>query len=234
MATNIGWCWAGGLPELLVLEPERIKTPKIVNKEYNKRGIIDCPSYQGFYSNMFVLKSPIAFDVEPQDGTVRITSKEVEEQELHSLFVVHRPEEMYDTKKPMFQLNLNYLFVADEPCLMEILPPFMHDDKFPGEVVGGSFNIHSWIRTISWGFVFNSTRTKLSIKRGDPLCYIKFTTPNLTNKVSLDECILTDELKRELDRKRFLTNFKKGGIINLMSRALKLRPKKLIKKEPRI
>jgi hypothetical protein len=126
------------------------------------------------------------------------------------------------------------LFVADEPCLMEILPPFMHDDKFPGEVVGGSFNIHSWIRTISWGFVFNSTRTKLSIKRGDPLCYIKFTTPNLTNKVSLDECILTDELKRELDRKRFLTNFKKGGIINLMSRALKLRPKKLIKKEPRI
>jgi hypothetical protein len=117
---------------------------------------------------------------------------------------------------------------------MEILPPFMHDDKFPGEVVGGSFNIHSWIRTISWGFVFNSTRTKLSIKRGDPLCYIKFTTPNLTNKVSLDECILTDELKRELDRKRFLTNFKKGGIINLMSRALKLRPKKLIKKEPRI
>ena len=77
MATNIGWCWAGGLPELLVLEPERIKTPKIVNKEYNKRGIIDCPSYQGFYSNMFVLKSPIAFDVEPQDGTVRILLKKL-------------------------------------------------------------------------------------------------------------------------------------------------------------
>lgn len=141
---------------------------------------------------------------------------------------------MHDVKKPLFQFNLNYLFVADEPCLMEILPPFMHNENLPGEVVGGAFNIHKWIRTISWGFIFAKTSSKLSIKRGDTLCYIKFTTPNLTNKVGLEECILTQELIGELDRKRFLTNFKKGGIINLMNRALKLRPKKLIKRMPTI
>ena len=110
----------------------------------------------------------------------------------------------------------------------------MHNENLPGEVVGGAFNIHKWIRTISWGFIFAKTSSKLSIKRGDTLCYIKFTTPNLTNKVGLEECILTQELIDELDRKRFLTNFKKGGIINLMNRALKLRPRKLIKRRPKL
>jgi|TARA_R110002074_G_scaffold299697_1_gene471171 hypothetical protein len=234
MTTNLGWCWAGAIPDLLVIEPERFKTPKVVNKNYSKRGIIDCPSYQGFYNNLFLLKSPVSFDAEVKDGIVVITSKEVDEHQLHNLFTIHPKEDMHDVKKPLFQFNLNYLFVADEPCLMEILPPFMHNENLPGEVVGGAFNIHKWIRTISWGFIFAKTSSKLSIKRGDTLCYIKFTTPNLTNKVGLEECILTQELIGELDRKRFLTNFKKGGIINLMNRALKLRPKKLIKRMPTI
>ena len=46
--------------------------------------------------------------------------------------------------------------------------------------------------------------------------------------------MLTDELIRELDKKRYLTQFKKGGIISLMKRALKLRPKKLIKIKPKL
>ena len=146
---NIGWCWTGSIPELLVVEPERFKTPKIVNKDYNKRGVIDCPSYQGFYSNLFLLKSPVSFTATPKDGAVEISSDEVDTQQLQNLVTLHQPNEMYDTSKPMFQFNLNYLFVADDPCLMEILPPFMHMDKFPGEVIGGSYNIHSWIRSIS-------------------------------------------------------------------------------------
>ena len=32
MTADIGWCWTGTVPELLVIEPERFKTPKIVNK----------------------------------------------------------------------------------------------------------------------------------------------------------------------------------------------------------
>ncbi len=234
MAAKIGWCWTGTIPNLLVIEPERFKTPKVKNKEYNKRGVIDCPSYQGFYNNIFLLKSPVSFTAIPKEGGVDIESTEVSTHQLQSIVTLHQPEEMYDINKPMFQFNLNYLFVADEPCLMEILPPFMHKDKFPGEVIGGSFNIHSWVRSCSWGFVFNDTKKKLEIKRGDPLCYVKFTTPDLTSKVNLTECILTDDIIHELDKKRHLTDFKKGGIINLMTRALKLRPKKLIRLKPKL
>ena len=176
----------------------------------------------------------VAVDAERDVVNVMVSSDEVDTQQLQNLVTLHQPNEMYDTKKPMFQFNLNYLFIADDPCLMEILPPFMHMDKFPGEVIGGSYNIHSWIRSISWGFVFANTKNKLVIKRGDPLCYVKFTTPKLNSFVQLKECILTDDIIKELDRKRFLTQFKKGGIINLMSRALKLRPKKLIKIKPKL
>lgn len=234
MTAKIGWCWTGSIPELLVVEPERFKTPKVVNKEYNKRGVIDCPSYQGFYNNLFLLKSPVSFSAEPSEGAVNISSDEVDTHQLQNLVTLHQPQEMYDTKKPMFQFNLNYLFVADEPCLMEILPPFMHDDKIPGEVIGGSYNIHSWVRSISWGFVFENLDSQLVIKRGDPLCYVKFTTPKLTESIKLDECELTEDIINELNRKRHLTEFKKGGIINLMNRALKLRPKKLIKLKPKL
>ena len=228
MATDIGWCWIGIIPELLVIEPERFKTPKVVNKEYNKKGIADCPAYQGFYNNIFILKSPVSFTAIPLEGRVEIDSPEIDEPELQNLFIIHHPNEMYDIKKPMFQFNLHYCFVADEPCLMEMLPPFMHMESFPGQVTGGSWNIHSWIRSASWGFVFNDTKKKLEIKRGDPLCYVKFTTPELTANINLTECILTDNIKRELDRKRCLHLFKRGGLIKLMSRALTLRPKKLI------
>ena len=78
---NIGWCWTGSIPELLVVEPERFKTPKIVNKDYNKRGVIDCPSYQGFYSNLFLLKSPVSFTATPKEGAVDISSDEVDTQQ---------------------------------------------------------------------------------------------------------------------------------------------------------
>tara|TARA_B100000683_G_scaffold82664_1_gene81561 strand:- start:20376 stop:21080 length:705 start_codon:yes stop_codon:yes gene_type:complete len=234
MTTKLGWCWTGTIPDLLVLEPERFKTPKIVNKSYNKRGVIDCPSYQGFYNNLFILKSPVSFNAIPKEGGVDIESDEVDTHQLQGLVTLHQPDEMYDVNKPMFQFNLNYLFVADQPCLMEILPPFLKPNKFPGEVIGGSYNIHSWVRSISWGFVFNNTDKKLSIKRGDPLCYVKFTPNNLKTNVTLQECELTEDLIKELDKKRYLTQFKKGGIINLMSRALKLRPKKLLKFKPKL
>ena len=234
MTTKLGWCWVGTVPELLVIEPERFKTPKVVNKEYNKRGVIDCPSYQGFYNNLFVLKSPISFRAIPDAGSVSIESDEVDTQHLQSMVQLHQPQEMFDIERPMFQLKLNYLFLADEPCLMEVLPPFMHNEKFPGEVIGGSFNIHSWVRSMSWGFVFENLDSQLIINRGDPLCYVKFTTPKLTDKIHLGECVLTEDIIKELDKKRFLTEFKKGGIIKLMNRALKLRPKKLIKYLPKI
>ena len=234
MTTNIGWCWTGTIPELLVIEPERLKTPKVENKQYNKRGVIDCPSFQSFYNNLFVLKSPVSFTAVPKEGGVDIESDEVDTNQLQGLVTLHQPEELYDVEKPMFQFNLNYLFVADEPVLMEILPPFLLPSQWPGEVIGGSFNIHSWIRSISWGFVFHNTHDKLHIRRGDPLCYVKFTPSNLKTNIKLQECMLTDELIRELDKKRYLTQFKKGGIISLMKRALKLRPKKLIKIKPRL
>ena len=99
MTTNIGWCWTGTIPELLVIEPERLKTPKVENKQYNKRGVIDCPSYQSFYNNLFVLKSPVSFTAVPKEGGVDIESDEVDTNQLQGLVTLHQPEEMYDVEK---------------------------------------------------------------------------------------------------------------------------------------
>lgn len=227
--TTVGWCWTGPIPELLILEPEKLPKLTVKNKDYNKRGVIDCPSFASWYNSYYVLKSPVNFTATSTKDGIEINSDEVDTQHLQSLVTFHNNNDMYDLNKPMFQFNLRYLFIADEPCLMEITPPFLHRNNYKDGVVGGSFNIHSWVRSISWGYVFNEIGETLEIKRGDPLCYVKFTTPKLTENVKLVECELTPEVIKELERKDYLTQFKKGGIINLMSRALKLRPKKLIK-----
>ena len=92
MTTNIGWCWTGTIPELLVIEPERLKTPKVENKQYNKRGVIDCPSYQSFYNNLFVLKSPVSFTAVPKEGGVDIESDELDTNQK-DILLANSPEE---------------------------------------------------------------------------------------------------------------------------------------------
>ena len=229
---KVGWCWTGAIPELLVMEPEKLNKIKVTNKNYSNRGVIDCPSFTSWFNSYYVLKSPINFKASSTDKGIEITSDEVDTHQLQNLITVHPEEDCYDTNKQMFQFSLKYLFVADSPCLMEITPPFMHNAKWNNNVIGGSFDIQKWIRSISWGFVFDKIGDSINIKRGDPLCYVKFTTPKLTEPIKLVETEFTPEIIRELERKDHLTQFKKGGIINLMNRALKLRPKRLIKEIP--
>ena len=40
---KVGWCWTGAIPELLVMEPEKLNKIKVTNKNYSNRGVIDCP-----------------------------------------------------------------------------------------------------------------------------------------------------------------------------------------------
>lgn len=228
MATKVGWTWIGDIPDIMVLEPEKFKFPEITNPDYNKRGVTECPSYRQYFNNLYVLRSPIQFKIHARPGEVGVFQNEnvIKPPFYPKAFIYHEPNEMYNLDNPIFQVRLDYLFAADEDCTLELLPPFMHRNNWPGQMTPGTFNIHKWIRNISWGFVWEDLSKPLEIKEGDPLAYVRFTTPK-NNNVKLVEMQFTDELKKRTLNTGQVSSWSKG-VFKFMENSLRRRPKKLI------
>ncbi len=227
---QIGWCYPdNNLHDYIIYPPERYVDNYNAWRGYNKQGYMHCPSYQNFFSNTYVIKSPIQFTATSSKGEVKVESNQVDDHEMNRIVSYHSSNDMHDRDKPFFQMAFKYLFIADQPTLMDIMPPFNH--SYPGQIIGGSFNIHSWVRNVSWGFQFNRTNDILKVERGDPLMYIRFTNSELKNNIKLVKCKLTEDIFKELDRKRDLGKFVKGKKFNFIATALKLRKQRLVYEE---
>lgn len=221
---TVGWCWHSPIPDILVHDPERYKFPEVTNFNYNKKGLTECPAHRHYFNNLYVLRSPLNFNLRAREGWSGPLEEEndINPSLYNQAFTFHKQEEMYNLENPIIQFNLGYLFVSDEDCSIELIPPFMHNNNWPGQMTPGSFNIHKWIRPISWGFVWNNIEDTLSIKEGDPLCYVKF-----NRNVDLKEIELTDDIKNRTYNTGNITSWTKGAF-KYMNRSLLRRPKRLI------
>ena len=228
MSVKVGWTWIGDVPDIMVYEPEKFQFPEITNPNYNKRGVTECPSYRQYFNNLYVLRSPIQFTLHARAGEVGIFENEnvIKPQLYPQAFIYHDPKEMFDLEKPIFQVRLDYLFAADEDCTIEMIPPFMHKTNWPGQMTPGNFNIHKWIRNISWGFIWEDLSKPLIIKEGDPLAYVRFTTPKSDN-IKLVEMEFTDDLKNRCKNTGQVSAWTRG-VFKFMDKSLRRRPKKLI------
>ena len=79
-------------------------------------------------------------------------------------------------------LNDYYITLfADKPTMLEFTPPYMHSSKLYG--FAGRYDIHSWLRPLS--FVLETTEP-VSIKKGEPLAYVRFITDHRIKIVYVD------------------------------------------------
>ena len=170
---NIGWFINEEKPwlDLLVDAPEPLNIHKKTNANYRY-----CPASAHFFSNTFVIKSPY-------DLHLRWDGKEVtlvESSFMSNLFkdvVTRMPKEKWDNlETPIFQINIDQGFVADEDTWLEATMPHMDSKsrKLPGRMIPGTFDIYSWQRHISYAFEWLNTKEDFIIQKGDPLIYIKF------------------------------------------------------------
>tara|TARA_R110002012_G_scaffold276868_1_gene463944 strand:- start:464 stop:1186 length:723 start_codon:yes stop_codon:yes gene_type:complete len=136
-----------------------------------------CPAFKEKYKNTFVIKAFKDYYLEyiPQkDKSFKITSSDKSEEEFYNSFML---------RDPLIKLGtlqwLNYYY-SDTSLEMETFPAYHFNTEFNQKTnfLDGQFNINKWFRPIDLTFSLRPQYNSLSIKRGDPLFYIRFKTKN--------------------------------------------------------
>lgn len=174
--------------KMAYLEPEPVIPYIINNRECENNGhYTKCPAFLDYYKNTYVLYSPVDLTIEYNSQTKIINTKP-QGQDFFDKFVVYRGHEIGENDPFLMSLNFYHIFVADKDCMIEQLPNTFHNDCVSSKIkiISGTFDISKWHRPIVFAFEINDTSKPLVIKRGDPLCYIRF-IPKDGKKINLIE-----------------------------------------------
>lgn len=152
-----------------------------------------CPSFVDYCKNTFVITAP--FDMEltiDRNNQVLNTSFS---QNLYDAFVENRG--FMQSSHFTVTLPPSYIFYSDETVVMESMPCFLqHGQHLDGlHLVPGTFDISKWIRPVDFTIQISEHKNKISLKKGDPLFYVRFRTPN-NEKVELERVEYTEELDK--------------------------------------
>jgi len=178
--------------ELLLMEPEPV-LPRIIKDRVNSpdNSFIHCPAFRDYYRNVYVIRSPVDIKL-IYDKETDFLSVSPQSQNFYDNYFVHRGDQISESSAPLFSFCVKYLFIANKDCMMEQIPVSMHDNNHLNNMrlISGTFNIHRWFRPVE--FAFEMLTPEVSIKRGDPLFYVRF-IPTDGTKVELVADICTAE-----------------------------------------
>lgn len=147
-----------------------------------------CPAVLSLVKNTYVLRSPydLTIHIDAQNNSIRI---EEFDQEFFNNHIVAHPT-------PAGNLHVvgippRYVFVADtdEPVNMQLLPLMFHKPHGLGAIVG-EFDISRWVRPIEFAFEVYDPSKPIAIKRGDPLCCVRFDTDVVLEQGIVDDVIV--------------------------------------------
>lgn len=130
-----------------------------------------CPAVKDYCDNTFILRNPIAYELRWEDNGFFSSMRD---QEFFNENVKIRsiPAGFFSYRYPL------YFFLSDEPLLMEQLPPFLHDVDLAKKVafLPGVYDIGKHFRGLDTAMFARNKSEVISLKEGDPFCYIKFHT----------------------------------------------------------
>jgi hypothetical protein len=180
--------------ELAFFEPEPV-FKLIANSRSKDTNYLKCPAFQDYYKNCFLLRSPIdiTINISNQPNGNKFASIDTYNQKFFDENIKIRYEEGY--KHPILHVSFFYVFYAHEPLMVEQLPPLMHKTELQNNinVIPGTYDISKWIRPVEFAFEVIDDTKPIEIKRGDPMYYVRFSTPN---KISLTREETSDDLSR--------------------------------------
>jgi hypothetical protein len=128
---------------------------------------LTCPAFLEYYKNAFVFRSPIDMVITVINGTVSLESNKV---------CISRAKQngVFST----LVVDIQTLFLTEESVTVEQLPAAMESTLPLFRIIPGEFNIGKWIRPVTFSFEIVDNTQSLIIKRGDPLFYVRFRTPD--------------------------------------------------------
>jgi len=172
----------------LELEP-LLPMLKTLYKDTPCADVLTCYAFLEQAKNTFVFKAPFDLDVRytNDERIFCIDNINLTQEDFNDTVLMRTPQ--------LLQLftGFGFAFFTDKSTVMSLHKASHHvSDKFNFPLMGGSFDISSWFRHVHPA-VINTEQKDFSLKRGDPLMYIKFHTKNT---VELKPFHMTEELQR--------------------------------------
>jgi hypothetical protein len=152
------------------------------------------------------------------------------EQAYRGLVTPVLPEAQRNLETPTCQFALNMIFISDEPCILQIMPPFHWAGfrQWPGSIVCGRFPIRAWPRPLNCVLEWQDPDRDWIIRRGDPLATVMLFYPGQEVEPQLVEAELTPDLKRHFDRIDSVSDMGRN-VGPMFNEAERRRPKVLLK-----
>lgn len=225
------------IPSFAIFEPEHYtRRPENTG---SKTIFTHCPAYQQFNRNLYVIRAPIDITLglnKTSNGGIQYECCPLDDKvspQVLQTFIQYNPDPnlRVDFANPVIQINTPYVFFADVPVTIQLIPAIYNPKEIPGDIIPGEFDIHAWQRTVQWALEWKDTSKPLVINRGDPLFYVKFIVHgDPAEKVRLVRLKPTEEILRPILRAQGSANL---GIktFDLFNIARKWRKPRYITKE---
>ena len=238
---QVGWFLNVKKGGVMYFPPERVRSADM-NKTHAKSAS-RCPAVINLESRYFMIRCPfdlnLAF-VRDKDGRPAMRNLNgdmsgIRANKMREKLHITAEHEWRYPGVPSLQLELPYVFIADEPVYMNQVAPFMHYQKtpFPGTIFGGRFPINVWPRPLMWAFEWHDIEKPLKVSRGDPLFYAQFETIPQDRSVVVSETEVTPELHDYMEHISGAVNYV-NQTFSLFEAAEAARPAKLVNPVKRI
>lgn len=232
---QVGWFLNTKKGGVIYFPPERVRSADM-NKNHAKSAS-RCPAVINLESRHFMIRCPFDLNLEfvrDKDGRPAMRNLNgdmsgIRANKMREKLHITAEHEWRYPGVPTLQLELPYVFIADEPVYMNQVGPFMHYQKtpFPGTIFGGRFPINVWPRPLMWAFEWHDTSKPLKVSRGDPLFYVQFETFPQDRSVVVSETEVTDELNDYMEHISGAVNYV-NQTFSLFEAAENARPEKLV------
>ena len=236
---TVGWVLVDNKSAVIYDPPERLSTGS-VNKVHAKSAS-RCPAIHNMEARYFVIRCP--FDMHlgferDKTGMPRLVNKagmssSIRKKSLFQKLMLVHEQEWRVENRPIIQLSLPYLFIADEPVYITQISAFAHyrRTQLPGTIFGGRFPIDVWPRPLMWAFEWHDTEADIILQRGEPLFYCQFEGDAPDRPIRLVKAELTPELQTYMEQISGAVSHV-NQTFSLFQAAEKLRPEKLVKPLP--
>jgi len=237
---KIGWLFKDEKASLIWDAPQPVSFD--VPKPTTSKSATVCPAAIEFDRRHFAINCPIDLHLRMQknaQGQLQMTNVDgpmasTRPAGLQSIMALSPQNEWRHPSRPMLQIATPFVFVSDDPVYVNQFPPFLHymPAQRPGVMLCGRFPIDVWPRQHMWAFEWHDLSKDLILKRGEPLFYVRFETPDPSAPVRLVEAERTPELLSFIASLTDVTNFVNQSF-QLFKTARERRPKTLLVEKAR-
>lgn len=201
------------------------------------KSVTYCPAVIDYEARLFEVVAPIDVQLrirldeqgKPQLINALGDRSQIRSKHLGQMVAVMPRKEWRHPDRPVIQFITPYIFVADDVCWMNQMPPFNSytGRHWPGLMIGGRLPIHIWPRPMMWAFEWHDMSKDLVLRRGEPWFYMRFETDDPRRPVRMVEAVKDQRLVDYMKGLNSVTNYV-GRTFSLFSVAEKRRPPRLL------